>query len=290
MKPPPFDYVDPDSVAGVLEALASVDEAVIIAGGQSLIPLLNLRLVHPDLVVDVRRVPGLEEISVVSGPPGSGTIVSIGARVTAATLLGHPVAGEVPALGRALSDLAHPQIRARTTIGGNIAHADPAAELPAVLVALGGAIVLAGPHGERSVDAAEFFVGPYMTGRRDNELVVRVDLVRPDGPSSWREVVRRSGDFALVGSACSVSFAAGDDEVTSSRIGLCGVAGAPLRYTPAEEALVGRPLDDASIARAVDTLGDLAEPISDQHASPAHRRALAVSVVRTALTDLRVAA
>ena len=290
MKPPLFDYVDPDSVAGVLQALASAEDAVIIAGGQSLVPLLNLRLVHPDLVVDIRRVPGLEEIVV--PPARSASVVSIGARVTARALLEHPVSAEIPMLARALSDLAHPQIRSRTTIGGTIAHADPAAELPTVLVAMGGSVVLAGPDGERSVDAADFFVGPYMTARGEDELVVRIDLPMPGGPSSWREVARRAGDFALVGTACAVTFADGDPaaEVTTARIGLCGVGGTPHRYTAAEEVLVGRPLDDLSMDGAVATLADLPGALDDQHASARHRRALAAAVVRDALLDVRTAA
>ena len=268
MKPAPFDYRAPDTLAGCLDVLAEAgDDAAVIAGGQSLVPLLNMRLARPTVVLDPRRVASLRE------RPAAGRL---GALVTAAELEDDPI------LGTAVRHIAHPQIRNRTTVGGSLAHADPAAELPAALVALEGSVVLASRDGgERTVGAAAFFDGPFLTARRPDELLVGVDLGPLAAPGSGVrtalvEVARRPGDFALVGAFVA---RAGDG---GCRIALFGVGGRPVRARAAEAAVAAGAAPEEAAAVAADGLA----PTSDVHASAAHRRHLAGVVVRRALVEL----
>jgi carbon-monoxide dehydrogenase medium subunit len=274
VKPAPFTYLDPPDLAGVLAALAEHgDDAAVISGGQSLVPLMNLRLARPEVVVDPRRVPGLRSITV------TDTAVEVGASVTASQLLEHPAAGAaLPALHDALACIGHSQIRNRSTIGGSIAHADPAAELPAVLSGVDGEVVLASTSGERTVTAAAFFDGPFSTTRRADELVVSVRFPVPPGVAGWSEIARRPGDFALAG--LFAALAVDDGLVTSARLALSGVADRPVRASAAEHALLGRPLDDAAIDAGAHALADELSPSDDLHASGAHRTALAVTLLR----------
>ncbi len=270
MKPAAFEYRAPDTIAGCLEVLAEVgDDAAVIAGGQSLVPLLNMRLARPLVVVDPRRVASLR------ARPGPGRL---GALVTAAALEDDPV------VGTAVRHIGHPQIRNRTTIGGSLAHADPAAELPAVLVALEGAVVLASRDGgERRVAAVDLFDGPFQTTRRPDELLVEVDLAPPASMGAAPglrttvvEVARRPGDFALVGAFVARSADGG------CRIALFGVGSRPVRAAAAEAAVVaGAPPGEAA-ALVAESL----EPASDVHASAAYRRHVAGVVVCRALEAL----
>ena len=165
MKPAPFTYHDPPSLDGVLAALAEHgDDAAVISGGQSLLPLMNLRLARPEVVIDPRRVPGLRGISV------TDDAVVVGAMTTASELLEDPAVGlALPGLTEAVACIGHSQIRNRTTIGGSLAHADPAAELPAVLAGVEGDVLLTSTSGERRVPAAELFDGPFSTTRRPGD-------------------------------------------------------------------------------------------------------------------------
>ena len=283
MKPPPFDYADPDSVEGVVAALSSDPGAVVVAGGQSLVMALNLRQVAPTLLVDLRHVPDLDAIAL------DGDSIVVGATATAAALLSSDLLHGTDALRRALRSVGHPQTRNRTTVGGTVALADPVAEVPTTLVALGGSVSLAGPDGTRTIAADGWITGPYATARAHDEIVVEVRFHVPKGPSSWREFVRRRGTFPITGACVSVEHLDGDPdaEVVAARIGLSGVAPTPVRSPEAEAALVGRPLDDAAIARAVDAALDGTVPPAHPHATPAHRRALAGATLRVALGDLR---
>lgn len=256
------------------------DDAALLAGGQSLVPLLNLRLARPGLVIDLGRVSGLDSITHVGGSGGAGEsgrgegaahVVRCGAGVGVTSLAAaHPASGVV----EAIHWIGHPQIRARTTVGGTIAHADSAAELPAVLVALDGSVTLRSSTDERMVAARDWFDGPFSTTRRSNELVVAVDLPVPDGPSWWGEVARRRGDFALVGMFVS----RGSD---GWRVALSGVGPTSVRASGCEAALDGGDLDAA--CAALDT--DL-DPPEDLHAGSAHRRSIARQLLRQAVAEL----
>lgn len=281
MKPAPFAYEAPRSLDEAVALLVEHgDDAAVIAGGQSLVPLLNMRLARPDVVVDLRLVPGLRHVQVTS------ETVRVGAMVTAVQFAGDADAMvAIPGLAAALGDIGHPQIRNRTTVGGSIAHADPAGELPTVLTATGGEVVLQGPGGVRTVGPAEFFEGAYVTARRSDEVVAEVRFRRPSGPSVWIEVARRPSDFALVGVFASVTVG-GDGVVTGANIGICGTGSRPERPAAVEAALIGRPLDDAAVGAASAVVVDVLEADDDVHASGDYRLALASVLTRRALEEL----
>jgi carbon-monoxide dehydrogenase medium subunit len=282
VKPPPFDYVDPQTLDGVVAALAADAGAVVIAGGQSLVMALNLRQVAPSLLVDLRRVPGLADVRT------DGGAVVVGARTTAASLLGHEALDGVGVLRRALRSVGHPQTRNRTTIGGTIALAEPVAEVPAALVTLGGSITVTGPAGTRTIDAEDWFVGPYETARTRDEVVVEVRFDLPAGPSTWREFVRRRGTFPIAGVGVALEHLDGDPtaEVVGARVGLGGAAPTPVRSAEVAATLVGRPLDDDAVERAVTAVLDTVAPQAHPHATSAHRRSILGATLRAALSDL----
>jgi carbon-monoxide dehydrogenase medium subunit len=280
VKPAPFTYLDPPTLDGVLAALAEHgDDAAVISGGQSLVPLMNLRLARPDVVVDPRRVPGLRGIAV------ADDAVVIGAMVTASELLEDgAVTSALPGLAQAVACIGHSQIRNRTTVGGSVAHADPSAELPAVLVGVGGEVVLASVRGERRVAAADLFDGSFSTTRRPDELVTAVRFPIPPGATGWDEVCRRPGDFALTGLFAALHLDAG--VVVQARLALSGVADRPVRAIRAEAALIGHPVDRSALAACADALVAELHPPDDIHASGRHRAALAAVLVGRLLPRL----
>ena len=280
MKPPPFAYADPDSLDEVLQLLADVgDDAAVIAGGQSLVPLLNLRLARPELVIDPRRIGELRGISFET------TGLRVGAMVRAVDLEEHDSTGQMPGLTRVLSLIGHSQIRARTTIGGSIAHGDPAAELPALLVALDGEVTLKSrDRGTRIVQANDFFVGPLMTDRAPDELVTSIWFPYPGGAIEIDEVAKRPGDFAIVGAIAS--FGIDDSNITDPRIALFGVGPTPWRAVRAEAFLAGRPVNAETIARAGQAVRDDLDPRGDIHGSAAYRRQLGVTLTERTLGAL----
>jgi carbon-monoxide dehydrogenase medium subunit len=280
MKPQPFDYADPESLEEVLGLLAAVgDDAVIIAGGQSLIPLLNLRLARPELVIDPRRVVELSTFDL--GTDG----LRAGAMVCAVDLEEHAEVDRVPGLAAALRHIGHPQIRSRTTVGGSVAHADPAAELPALLVALGGQVVLrSAARGERTLGAEEFFLGPLMTAREPDELVTSVLIPAHRGAVTVLEVAKRPGDFAMVGAV--VGYGVENDVVVDPRVALFGVAGTPLRARAAEATLAGSIPGPESFRQAGHEVRVEINPTSDSHASGDYRRDVAGTLVERALVSL----
>jgi len=280
MKPQSFDYFAPETLDGVLDLLGRVgDDAVVIAGGQSLVPMLNLRLARPELVIDLRRVTELARFEI------SEQGLRAGAMANALEVEEHPDVHHVPGLHDALCQIAHPQIRSRTTIGGSVAHADPAAELPALLLALDGTIVLQSrARGERTVSADDFLTGPMMTAREPDELLSSVSFPSHPGPVAVLEVVKRPGDFAIVGAV--VAYAIADGVISSPRITLFGVAGRPERMTSAEAALRGAVPGTDSFKTAVELVRDEIDPRSDSHASSEYRRQVAATLVERALLSL----
>lgn len=277
MKPPPFDYADPDTLEDALDLLADLgDDAAIIAGGQSLIPLLNLRLARPEVVVDLRRVTGLDRIDV------DEQRLEVGAMVKAIELEEHPAARSVPGVADAIAHLAHSQIRARTTIGGSVAHADPAAELPALLIALDGWVTLRSrARGERVVPARDFFIGPLMTSRDADEILTAVTFPRHPGWIAIDEVAARPGDFALVGAVTGLAMNGG--VVIEPRVALFGVAGTPIRVPEAEAVLEGVAPGSGVFAATAQAVRDHVSPIGDSHASAEYRRHLAAVLVERLL-------
>jgi aerobic carbon-monoxide dehydrogenase medium subunit len=281
MKPAPFSYHDPVTLDEAVALLAEHgDDAAVLAGGQSLVPLLSMRLARPEVVVDPRRVPGLTDVVA----DGSG--VRCGALATSSAVELDPAVGRaLPGLVTALGYVGHPQIRNRGTIGGSIAHADPAAELPALLVALDGTVALRSTAGARRVAAADLFVGAFTTTRRSDELLTEVHFPAFAGATTVEEVCRRPGDFALAGAACGLALA-DDGSVADARIALFGVGDRPVRAHDAEASLVGRPADATGIAEAARLATAGLDPPDDDHAPADYRRAVAAVVVERALRRL----
>ncbi len=279
MKLPPFDYEAPKTVSEVVELLAEhLDEASVLAGGQSLIPLLALRLARPAVLIDIN---GVDELSGVSTTDGR---VAIGAmtREYVAEQSG-TVADAVPLLAAALPLIGHEAIRSRGTIGGSLAHADPAAELPAVARALDAEFVVRGPSGERVIPAAQWFEGYLTTSRRPDELLleVRFPAAKQGTGTSFEEVARRHGDFAIVGLAASLVVSGG--VISDARLAFAGVSDVPVRAAAAEDLLVGqRPSAELFDEAARRATGDL-DPPADLHGSSDYRKTVAAALVRRGL-------
>ncbi len=281
MKPAPFEYYAPETVDEAVALLAEHgDAAKLLAGGQSLIPTMNFRLAQPAVLVDLNRVSSLAGIE----PTGAG--FSIGAMTRQRVAERSPVVRERgPLLHETMPWIAHPQIRNRGTVGGSVAHADPAAELPAVMLALDAELRLRGPQGTRSVPATEFFTGLFETALAPTELLesIHVPAVPSGSGSAFVEVSRRHGDYALVGVAASVRVA--DGRCSEARIALLSVGDGPVLAESADEVL----RDEAPSPEAISEAAEIAahrdiDPPSDIHASAAYRRHLAAVLTRRALT------
>ncbi|WP_461001034.1 FAD binding domain-containing protein, partial [Streptomonospora sediminis] len=271
MKPPPFAYHAPTGLDEAVGLLAEAGaQGKILAGGQSLIPLLNMRLADPAVLIDINRVAGLDGISV--GPGG----VRVGALVRHSQLEADPAAAEaVPLLRQGLRLVAHPVIRNRGTTVGSIAHADPAAEMPAVLALLGGTVDIRGPAGDRSVPAAEFITGPMETALAPGEIAVAARFPRPDPGTgtAFTETARRHGDYALCGVAAAVAIGA-DGAIASARCCLISVAPVPLVVDLTAHA-AGREPGSGVFAQAADAAAAQTDPDGDIHAGADYRRHLA---------------
>lgn len=270
MKPAPFDYVFATSVEEAVGLLASHGgDAKLIAGGQSLIPMLNFRLLEPEMLVDIGRIPDL------AGIAEEADGLRIGATVHHDMLLMSPVVRKhFPVLAHAMTHVAHMAIRNRGTIGGSLSHGDPAAELPMMMVMLDAQIEIAGPTGIRIIDAREFFLGTLTTALDEDEMVVRIRLPFLPAGSGWdfQEVARRSGDFALAGAASIVTVT--DGAIDAVRFAVLGVDETPLRISAVEDLLPGSALDERIVAQAVALVREAVEPKTDLHASADFRRHL----------------
>ena len=281
MKPAPFRYARPESLAQALTLLAAGGaEAKLLAGGQSLVPMLNMRLVRPAVLVDLNAIPGLDGIA---AAPGGG--LTIGALARHADIAASPlVHARAPLLAEAARHVGHAAIRNRGTLGGSLAHADPAAELPAVLVALGSELILTGPTGARSVPASAFFVGLLSTALEVGEILTEI-RVPAQGPGwGFAEVARRHGDFALAGVAAVVRTGAGrPDQCEEAVLVGFGVGDRPMRLTPSERIAASARLDAETAARAGAAAGLACDPPDDVHASAEYRRHLATVLTERAL-------
>jgi CO/xanthine dehydrogenase FAD-binding subunit len=280
LKPPKFAYHDPGTVEEALDLLAAYgDTAKPLAGGQSLVPLLNFRLAAPENLIDLNRIGAL------AGIRRSGGKLRVGAMTRQATMEGSRVVAEGwPMLTEALAYVAHAQIRNRGTVGGSVAHADPAAELPVAFTALDARITACSRRGSRMIGASDFFVTHLTTALEPDELLVEieVDPLPPRTGSAFVEFARRHGDFALGGAAALVTL---DESETCTRasIALLGAAPTPVRAAEAESALIGSRVDDAAAVAAADEAIAEISPTGDIHGSAEYRRELCGVMVRRAL-------
>jgi carbon-monoxide dehydrogenase medium subunit len=282
MKPPPFEYSAPQSLPDALSLLATVgDGAKVLAGGQSLLPLMSLRLAHPAHLVDINRVPELGRIRPLDGG------LALGSMVRQRSLeRSEEVRERCPLLAEAAPMIGHPQIRNRGTVGGSIAHADPAAELPAVAMLLDAVLVAASVRGERLIAAGDFFQGYMSTALEPDELLLEVRFPAwPAGAGfSFQELSRRHGDFAVAGAAAMVTLAA-DGAISGARLVLTGMGETPVRAAEAERLLVSRQPGDGLFAAAAERAVAELDPPSDIHASQAYRRTVGAALARRALAE-----
>ena len=251
-----------------------------LAGGQSLVPLMNLRLARPAVLVDINRISELEGVS-----GSDGRSVTIGALTRQRDALRHPLVRQrLPLLADAIAYIGHPAIQNRGTVGGSLAHADPAAELPVVALALNAQLHVASARRKRTIAAADFTLGYLTTALAPDELLTSVSFTVPPVDSGWSflEVARRHGDFALVAVAAVLGLS-GSGRLTWARVALGGVGPVPLRATAAEDLLVGNPVSDRLFEVAADAARQAVEPEDDIHASADYRRHLAGVLVRRAL-------
>ena len=270
----PFDYEAPESLEEAIRMLhENGEDAKLLAGGHSLLPLMKVRLATPTVLVDLRKIPGLHGVQQDNG----------GWRIGPMTR--HADLQDVAELGvvaRAASLIADQQVRNRGTIGGSLAHGDPASDLPTVLLALDGSVTARGPNGERTIAASELFQDYLTTSLAHDEVITEVSLPSFQGGFGYQKFTRRAEDWAMVG-VCALVSRAADGTCDDVRIGLTHMASTPLRASAAEDALRGGQLDDASIAAAAERAAEDTDPPGDLNATPEYKRHLARVLTRRAL-------
>lgn len=280
MKPVAFSYQRPESVAAALELLAAGDgEARPLAGGQSLVPMLNMRLARPAALIDLNRLDDLAQVRV------DGDGLRIGAMVRQRAVEADArLAASNPLLGAVVRQIGHVTNRNRGTVGGSICHADPAAELPALALLFDAELHVASVRGRRALAARDFFDGSFSTVLADDELLteVRLPQLEPGGGWAVAEFTRRGGDFAIAGALATLSVDA-EDTVTACRLAAFGVGARPVRLAAAEQLMTGATLDDELVAAAADSARGEVEPRSDGFASARYRRELVAVMCRRAL-------
>ncbi|HTF74071.1 MAG TPA: xanthine dehydrogenase family protein subunit M [Bradyrhizobium sp.] len=280
MKPAAFDYIAPNSLEAAVEAIAAANgDGKVLAGGQSLMPLLNFRMTRPTVVVDLMHIPGMSFIEL------RGDAVAIGAMTRHADLeFSDLVASKLPVMAAAMRHVAHLAIRNKGTIGGSLSHADPAAELPMLAVFYGATIKVQGSNGRREIPAEDFFVSALTNCLDPDEIVFEVDFPVLASHAGWafEEVARRFGDFAL---ACiAVSFEVLDDKIVDARVAVMGVADTPRRLREAEQALKGARRGPEAAARLAEIVRSCLSPPSDIHVSSEYRKNLIGALAERAFT------
>jgi aerobic carbon-monoxide dehydrogenase medium subunit len=281
MKLPPFEYACPTSISEAVALLASHDgEAKLLAGGQSLVPMMAFRVASPSLLVDLRKLAELRQIGITQDG------VVLGAMVRWRDILeDERLKTAHPLLVAAVEHVAHYQIRNRGTVGGSIAHADPAAEMPGIVVTCEAQIAVMGKAGVRTIAAGDFFRGPLMTALEADEIITEIRL--PAWPAKRRygfqEFSRRRGDFAMA--AAAVFYDEDNDKAHNAHVGAIGVADYPQRLSSVEAIINGQKIDDAVIAKAEAAASAAVDPADDIHASGAYRKALVGVMVERALKD-----
>jgi len=281
MKPAQFDYDVAESVDAAVAALAEAGgEAKIIAGGQSLVPMLNFRLLRPSVLIDINRIPGLAFITERENAIGVGALVRHHQLETSAVIARH-----LPVLSHAMTHVAHLAIRNRGTIGGSLSHADPAAELPMMALLLDADLHVTSAAGRRTVAAKNFFLGALTVDLAADELLTEIVFPKLPPRTGWGflEVARRSGDFALAAAAATLTVSAG--EITQARIAMIGAGETARRAAEAEALLIGRALEPALLDAVTNAARAGIEPSTDLHASADYRRHLVGVLVRRALTS-----
>ncbi len=281
MKASAFAYARATSVANALKLLTAHGErAKVLSGGQSLLPAMNLRLLAPELIIDIGELAELRGIAEKEG------VLTIGALTRHADLLKSPeIAAHAPLLTEAVTHVAHPAIRNRGTIGGSLAHADPASELPACMLTLGATIIARGPGGERRIAASDFFAGIYETALKPQELLVAVELPvsSKDSTHFFHEFARRHGDYAIVGLAAQAVVK--DGRFADLRLGFFAVGDRPLLARSADK-LVEVAVTSAVLSEAFSALDEELDPLEDQQATPAMRRHLAKVLLAHCVSSL----
>jgi carbon-monoxide dehydrogenase medium subunit len=280
MKPAPFTYTAPSTIAEAVDLLAEYgDTAKLLAGGQSLMPMMNLRLARPQHIVDLNRVAGLDYITERDGALAVGTMTRQRSLERAPLVRQH-----YPLLYEATTLIGHVAIRNRGTVGGSIAHADPAAELPAALLVHGGSVQVQGSRGARQIEGAEFFQAYLTTALEPDEILTEVRFPRWPAGTGWcfMEESRRHGDFAMVGVAVLLTLDA-VRQCTQVAVALCGVGGVPHTVAAAPTLLLGHPLDEARVRDVAQAAASEIEPEGDLHASAEFRRHLSAVLTQRAL-------
>jgi aerobic carbon-monoxide dehydrogenase medium subunit len=285
VKPAPFTYHRPSSVAEAVARLAEYQgEARVLAGGQSLVPMLNMRLWRPAALVDINEVDDLDEIRV------EGDTTVLGALVRYATLERSALVAErLPLLARVVPHIGDRQVRNRGTVGGSLVQGDPTGEMPLACLVLGAVVTATGPRGERRIPVEDFYAGSYATVLSPDELLTAVEFPRHPQHLAFHEVCRKHNDFAVLSVAVTGDRGA-DGRWTALRIGLGGVADTPVLATAAAQALVGTELADADLDAAAALALEVVDPPTDIRASAEYRRALVPVHVRRALAALRASA
>lgn len=281
MKPAPFQYFAARDVDGAVRALADAKgEARLLAGGQSLVPMLNFRLLRPSLLIDINRIPDLSYVR------DEGTYIRIGATTRHRELKEAAIiAAELPVLREAMHHVAHLAIRNRGTIGGSLSHADPAAELPMMSLLLEARFEIASPKGRRVIEAKDFFLGALTSALAEDDMLVEVQVPKMPAGRGWsfQEVARRSGDFAM---ACvAVVLTRTEEVIRDVRIAMTGVAQTPLRATSAEIILEGKPFSAEATGAAVSAIRATVDPNTDLHASADYRRHVVGILADRAIRD-----
>lgn len=283
MKPPLFDYVTPETIEEAVAARAAEESSVLLAGGQSLLATLNFRIANPALLIDISRIAALKGIDV-----GAHEIIVRAMVRQREVELSDAVHQANPLLREVLQNVAHPVVRNRGTIAGSIAHADAAAELPALLLAAEGVVDVQGPNGVRVISADDLFQFHLTTSLAVDEMItaVRIPVLAPDTGWAYKEFTRRHGDYALAG-ICALVTLDGEGRCTKAHLSACGISSTAVRLSQAESELTGAILDEATIARAAKVARDAVTAADDSQASTAYRRHLVNTLTRRTLAAAR---